>query len=92
MEVPDPESSCGFQVLPNPVRDIGYAIVDLEKPSFVTLKISDFLGKDLQTIMKRKYISGKEKIPFSTCALAPGPYYLILNLDNQQMLQKFLKQ
>jgi hypothetical protein len=34
MEVPDPESSCGFQVLPNPVRDIGYAIVDLEKPSF----------------------------------------------------------
>ncbi len=71
----------------NPVTKIRYSI---SQPAFVTLKVYDMLGKEIQTLIQSYQDRGEYRIPFNASDYASGVYYYRLSasqfVDTKKMI------
>jgi len=73
---------------PNPFSQsttISYAI---QKPNYVTLKVYDKTGRELQTLVNRKQNAGKYSVKFDAQNLSQGIYFYRLRAGNEFMETK----
>lgn len=72
-----------YQNYPNPFNNQTIISFKLEKQSFVTLKVYDVLGKEIDTLVDEVKSSGLHKISFNK-NLASGVYYYTLQANNHK--------
>ncbi len=73
----------------NPSTTISYSI---PKESFVTLKVYDILGKELQTLVAGEKLPGKYKIIFDATKYSSGIYFYIMHAGDFIETKKLILQ
>lgn len=71
----------------NPTTTINYRIPEL---SFVTLKVSDVLGKEIKTLVNEEKTAGNYEIIFRERELPSGVYFYKLSSNNFSMTKKMI--
>ena len=82
-----------FFNFPNPVTDETTIAYKLSKPSQVSIKLYNFLGKEVQTLVNSKHAAGEYLFNWnlnSVSKIGTGVYFLRLQLDNQSKIQKII--
>jgi 1,4-alpha-glucan branching enzyme len=82
-----------FFNFPNPVTDETTIAYKLVKPSQVSIKLYNFLGKEVQTMVNSKQAAGEYQFKWnlnSVSKIGTGVYFLRLQLDNQSKIQKII--
>ena len=82
-----------FFNFPNPVTDETTVAYKLIKPSRVTLKLYNFLGKEVQTLISSKQAAGEYQFKWnlnSISKIGTGVYFLKLQVDNQSKVHKII--
>jgi len=72
----------------NPTTNIKYQIA---KSGFVTLKIYDVLGKEIQTLVSEKQGAGEYLVVFNSKGLASGIYFCKLTCNGQENFTEIKK-
>jgi endo-1,4-beta-xylanase len=71
----------------NPTTNIRYSIINTSK---VTLKIYDFLGREVQTLVNNVQSPGKYTVTFNGQGLASGVYFYRLSTENFVATKKLM--
>jgi hypothetical protein len=79
-----------LSVFPNPSRGIHKIGFNLDKPSFVTLKISDLSGKVVKECGYQKFEKGQNSYFFNDLALQDGIYFFQLSTVEESKAVKFI--
>ncbi len=82
-ESPLPTSYELQQNYPNPFNPSATIQFALPKPSAVTLKIIDMLGREIATLVDEKLPAGEHKVVFDTRTLTSGVYYYHLQAGDE---------
>ena len=78
---------------PNPVTDETNIAYNLMKSSQVTIKLFDFLGKELQTLVDRQQAAGQHQFNWninSISKITTGVYFLRLESEGQTKVHKII--
>lgn len=78
---------------PNPVTDETTIAYKVSKQSKVTLKLYDFLGKEVQTLVNAPQAAGDYQFKWNlnkVSKIGTGVYFLRLQLDGQSKVQKVI--
>lgn len=70
------------QNYPNPFNPSTIISFTIQRPEFVTLKIYDMLGKEVQTLINGIINPGEHKINFSAAEIPAGVYYYTLKTES----------
>jgi len=62
----------------------------LSKESFVTIKIYDILGKEINTIVNKKQSVGEYKIQFDGSQIASGVYFCHMRAGDFSEMRKLV--
>ncbi len=78
------------QNFPNPFNPLTKIRYSISQPSFVTLKVYDMLGREIQTLIQSYQTKGEYRIPFNASDCASGIYYYRLStpqfVDTKKMI------
>jgi len=77
-----PSSYALDQNYPNPFNPATTIKFSLPKKSFVTLKVFDILGKEVQTLVQEERAGGNYEVTFDATKLTSGVYFYTLQTDN----------
>lgn len=75
---------------PNPAVTETNFYIELAKPTFVSLHITNALGQTVKDINRRVKNAGKNLITFDVSGLKSGIYYCIVNVENQSFTNKLM--
>jgi len=89
-ESPLPTSYELKQNYPNPFNPSTTVQFALPKPSAVTLKIIDMLGREIATLVDEKLPAGEHKVVFDTRNLPSGIYYYRLQAEEFSETRKLM--
>lgn len=91
-ELPVPEARHAMvQGYPNPFRSVISIDFTLEQPSHVQLSIYDLLGREIATLMDGPRSLGDHSVLFDGAGLAPGVYFVVIEVDGPPMKQTLIK-
>ncbi|MBM4175633.1 MAG: T9SS type A sorting domain-containing protein [Ignavibacteria bacterium] len=80
-----------YQNYPNPFNPSTVISYELQKPSFVTLKVYDVLGREVQTLVNEFKQAGKHLVKFSAANnLSSGVYFYKLTAGKFSELKKMI--
>ncbi len=71
----------------NPTTKIRFRIADF---GFVTLKVYDVLGNEIETLIKKEMIAGEYDVEFNAATLPSGVYFYSLKTDNNIITKKMV--
>ena len=71
-----------FQNVPNPFNPSTIILYSISKSGFVTLKIYDILGREIQTLISEFQKTGAYSINFDASKLSSGIYFYTLQVSN----------
>lgn len=75
---------------PNPFNSSTTIIYSIQKQSYVTLKVYDGLGREVQTLINKELSLGKYKVQFNASDLSSGVYFYRLQAGNFVETKKML--
>ncbi|MBI1224058.1 MAG: T9SS type A sorting domain-containing protein [Bacteroidetes bacterium] len=78
------------EVSPNPVSDVAFFEVTLEKPSLVHLQILDGLGRVVGTVTNDEFGSGNFDLAYNVSQLTNGIYYYHMVTGNTDTNGRFI--
>jgi len=84
------EGSILEQVFPNPVSNTAEIRFSLQKPSGISLDISDSLGRKLENLSNGYHKPGEYQCHWSVTSLPSGIYYLSLKTEDQLYVQRVI--
>ncbi len=91
-ELPVPEARHAMiQGYPNPFRSMVSVDFTLEQPRHVQLSIYDLLGREIVTLMDGPRSLGDHSVLFDGSGLAPGVYFVVIEVDGNPMKQTLVK-
>lgn len=79
-----------FDVSPNPITSSGRIKYQLEKPSNVSIKLVNIYGEEIMSLWDGFKNAGVHELPVQRADVIEGMYFVVLNLDNTQLIQKLL--
>ena len=79
-----------LQNYPNPVKTITNIEYTIHKESSVSLKVFDFLGREVDTIVSKNQLAGQYKIDFNRNNLPNGIYFYRLDANGFVKTKKFI--
>lgn len=78
-----------MQNYPNPFNPNTNIEFSLPENGFVSIKVYDVLGKEIQTLVNDQINAGNHKVNFNASGLSSGIYYYTLSFFNQNNTQSF---
>lgn len=78
------------QNYPNPFNSSTTVLYELKSEQFITLKIFDILGRELQQLIQERQSAGEHKIRFKADGLHTGMYFLQLRAGDKVQVKKLL--
>jgi len=85
----DVANNFSMQVYPNPVIDKMDIRFTIDEPSFVEIKLIDIQGKNIAEIISVPLPAGDQVIHYNKAStIPPGVYYLLMTIDNHQMVKR----
>ena len=78
------------QNYPNPFNPITSIQYQLPEPAFVTIKVYDVLGNEIETLVNEERDAGSYKIDFNGLELTSGIYYYRIAADNFSQTKKMI--
>jgi hypothetical protein len=85
-----PKSFKLYQNYPNPFNPVTTIRFDIQKESFVKLKIYDILGRELGILVNENLKIGTYEAVFETSKLSSGVYFYELAADNFKEVRKMI--
>ncbi|MFA7360151.1 MAG: SBBP repeat-containing protein [Candidatus Kapaibacterium sp.] len=85
-----PDSYVLYQNYPNPFNPMTKINFDLPKEGFVSLKIYDITGREIQTLVNEVKQAGKYKVDFNGSALSSGVYFYRLQSGELTMTKSLV--
>jgi hypothetical protein len=79
-----------YQNYPNPFNPVTTIKFDLPKNSFVTIRIYDLLGRELETSISQNFPAGSYDIRFNAMNLASGVYFYKIEAGDFKDLKKMV--
>lgn len=79
-----------YQNYPNPFNPVTNIKFDIPKSGFVTLKVYDMLGKEVQTLVSSDLNSGSYTVDFDATKLTSGVYFYKLITDRYIGVKKMM--
>jgi len=79
-----------YQNYPNPFNPVTKINFDIPKSGFVTLKVYDMLGKEVQTLVSRDLTTGSYSVDFDASKLTSGAYFYKLITDRYVGVKKMV--
>jgi hypothetical protein len=79
-----------FQNYPNPFNGRTIIKFNLPKHTFVTLKIFDILGREIETLVNDKMIPGVYELTFSNHKISSGIYFYNINTESFTSTKKLI--
>ncbi|MBS1494243.1 MAG: T9SS type A sorting domain-containing protein [Bacteroidetes bacterium] len=79
-----------FQNYPNPYNPSTKINYELRITNYVTLKVFDLSGKEVETLVNKKQIAGSYSIDFNASYLSSGVYFYTLQTENYKETKKML--
>lgn len=80
----------GFEVYPNPSNEKAFINFSLLKSEFVTIKLYDLIGKEIQTIENKQLGGGEHTYTISNKDLPNGIYMIKLMVGNEIQTKKLV--
>jgi hypothetical protein len=80
----------GFAPIANPVRERAAISYALAKTSMVSLKVYDRTGRLVETLVNSTQNAGTQTVTWDARNVASGVYFLKLEADNQNAIQKLI--
>lgn len=90
LEILSPEEFILEQNYPNPFNPVTVISYQLSVNSYVTLKIFDILGKEVETLVNEQQQAGSYKVQFNASHLASGVYLYKLQAGSFTAVKKFV--
>jgi hypothetical protein len=90
IETKIPEKFSLYQNYPNPFNPVTKISFDIAKQEFVSLKIFDALGRELNTLVNEVKAPGSYAIDFDGTNLPSGIYFYKLQTENYSGTKKML--
>lgn len=81
-----------FTIYPNPAKNIAHFSFLISQYQYVTLKIYDVNGRDVETVLDKKMPAGNHDVLFDISKLPQGIYFIRLTNDRMVQVGKFVKQ
>ncbi|MFZ1081395.1 MAG: T9SS type A sorting domain-containing protein, partial [Candidatus Kryptoniota bacterium] len=78
------------QNYPNPFNPLTTINYQLQVGGFVTLKVYDVLGREVETLVSGPQAAGFHTAPFNGTKLASGVYFYQMRIDNYISTKKML--
>ncbi len=85
----EPESSVQFY--PNPAREWGTVLFELDEYQNVSIELLDFSGKMLELVSDGYWSAGNHQVQVKTAGLAAGIYFLLIRTRDRAQVIKLLK-
>ncbi|MEO8167273.1 MAG: T9SS type A sorting domain-containing protein, partial [bacterium] len=85
-----PQQIVLYQSYPNPFNPSTKIRYSLPSSQFVTLKVFDMLGRELETLVQHQEQAGEHEISFDAFALASGVYYYRLSAGSFSSSRRML--
>jgi hypothetical protein len=79
-----------YQNYPNPFNPSTTIQFNLPSSSYITLKIYNFLGQEIETIAKGNYNEGNYSVNWNAKKMASGVYYYVLNYNGITYSKKMM--
>ena len=79
-----------YQNFPNPFNPVTKINFDVPKNGFVTLKVYNLLGKEVQTLVSRDLTSGSYTVDFNASELTSGVYFYRLESNGYTDVKKMM--
>jgi len=79
-----------YQNYPNPFNPSTLIIYHLPASDFVTLKVFDVLGKEVETLVNERQNAGKHSVLFNAADLPSGVYFYKIEVGSYRNTKKFL--
>jgi len=86
----EPTSLFKLKNYPNPVESSTLISWHLETQSFVTLKVYDFLGKEIRTVADQIQVPGYHQAGFDVAGLPAGVYFYQISADGKVETNKMI--
>jgi hypothetical protein len=71
----------------NPSTTINYFV---PKESFVSIKVYDFLGREVSTLVSETKSTGSYELSFNASSLPSGTYFYVMTADNYSTTKKMV--
>lgn len=82
-----------IQIFPNPVKDVATLSFQVKTRADITLSIMNVLGQEVYTKTLSDLAEGKHQLDLNTAPLTqPGVYFIKLKTEDQESVQRFLKE
>jgi len=78
------------QNYPNPFNPSTLITFEVKKSSFITIKVFDNLGKEVNTIVNKNFTPGSYEVNFNAEALSGGTYYYKLTAGDYSETRKMI--
>jgi hypothetical protein len=90
IETGTPGSFVLYQNYPNPFNPVTKIIFDLPKGEFVTLKVFDVLGKEVETLVNEYKPAGRYSVGFFAVNFTSGIYFYKVTAGNYTAAKKMI--
>lgn len=87
---PDSQDNLFLQNYPNPFTGSTVISWQLPEDAHVVLKVYDFTGRELKTLVDSKMAKGEQKVTFTDAGLPPGVCFYQLQADGRVETKKML--
>lgn len=78
------------QNYPNPFNPITRIKYQIPEPAFVTIKVYDVLGNEIETLMREEKIAGSHELEFDGSELTSGIYYYRFTSESFSQTKKMI--
>jgi hypothetical protein len=78
------------QNYPNPFNPVTRIMYQIPEPVFVTIKVYDVLGNEIETLLKEEKIAGSYELEFNGSELTSGIYYYRITAGNFSETKKMI--
>lgn len=79
-----------YQNYPNPFNPVTVISYQVPVKGFVSLKVYDVIGREIQTLINEEKEAGRYKINFDASNLSSGVYFYKINSDNYSEIKKMM--
>ncbi|MFZ4622482.1 MAG: T9SS type A sorting domain-containing protein, partial [Bacteroidota bacterium] len=77
-------------IYPNPFNPSAVVEFNLPQIAFVTVTVSDILGRTVRTIVQREFDAGSHRIQFDGSSLTSGIYFVSMNANGHSFVKRAL--
>ncbi len=79
-----------YQNYPNPFNSVSKRSYSIPKPCYVTIKIYDLLGNEINTLVQEKQHSGNYNISYKLLIIPSGVYFYRMRAGDFIEIKKFI--